>query len=326
MKKFVAYFSLIFLISCADKQTDLSIDEPIKPNEFVAAFPLLEKNFTALDNEIIALADSIKIHPRHLNQFIPDSIVSSLAEGEKKYAFHALGRIQKKEEIYLLLVSIRNKLPSVFVVALDIKNNYLASKKLYTVVKDDKYSYNLSINREPTFFVSKEKTNNEKEFKYSKVGWAFVNRSFIPVVKESNERSELNTVLINPIDTFATNNKYSGNYVEDKRNFISIRDGRTKQEYLFFLHTEKNNGTCIGELKGEMKLTDSTHAVYSVGGDPCIIDFTFARNSIAIKEKGSCGNRRGMDCFFDDAYAKKKEPKKKIEKIVKQKITKIKKV
>jgi hypothetical protein len=311
MKKIVAYFSFILLISCGDKQTNLSVDEPLKPNEFVAAFKLLEKNFSAFDNEIISLADSIKIHPRHLNRFIPDSIINSLAEGEKKYAFHALGRIQKNDEIYLLLVSVRNKLPSVFVVALDKKNNFLASKKLYSVTKDDKYSYNLSINREPTFFVSKEKTTSEKEFKYSKVGWAFMNNKFIAVVKESNERSELTTVLINPIDTFATNNKYSGNYLEDERNFISLRDGRTKQEYLFFLHIEKNNGTCVGELKGEMKLTDSTHAVYMVGGDPCVIDFSFGRSSISIKEKGSCGNRRGMDCFFDDAYAKKKEPKKK---------------
>lgn len=326
MKKIVAYFSLIFLLSCGDKQTDLSVDEPIKPNEFVAAFPLLEKNFSAFDNEILSLADSIKIHPRHLNRFIPDSIINSLADGEKKYAFHALGRIQKNEEIYLLLVSVRNKLPSVFVVALDKKNNFLASKKLYAVSKDDKYSYNLTINKEPTFFVSKEKTTSEKEFKFSKVGWAFMNKSFIAVVKESNEKNEMTSVLINPIDTFASNNKYSGNYVEDERNFISLRDGRTHLEYLFFLHTEKNNGTCVGELKGEMKLTDSTHAIYLEGGDPCIINFTFGRNAIAIKEKGSCGNRRGMDCFFDDAYAKKKESKKKVEKIIKPKTTINKKV
>ena len=319
MKKIVAYIYLILIIGCSDKETDLSIDEPIKPNEFVVAFTLLEKNFSATDKEIISLADSIKIHARHLNQFIPDSIIKSLAEGEKKYSFHALGRIQKKDEIYLLLVSVRNKLPSVFVVALDKKNNYLASKKLYSVSKDDKYNYNLSINREPTFFVSKEKALNDKEFKYSKTGWAFMNKGFLQVVKESNEKSEMTNILVNPIDTLATTYKYSGNYVEDERNFISLRDGRTRQNYIFFLHIEKNNGTCIGELKGEMKLTDSTHAVYLVGGDPCIINFTFGRNSIIIKEKGSCGNRRGMDCFFDDAYAKKKVIKKKVEKIVKPK-------
>ncbi|MBS4043833.1 MAG: hypothetical protein KGZ59_08470 [Chitinophagaceae bacterium] len=317
MKKFIAYFSLFILISCGDKETDLSIDAPIKPNEFVAAFPLLEKNFTASDKEIIDLADSIKIHPRHLNRFIPDSIINSFAEGEKKYAFHALGRIEKNAEIYLLLVSVRNKLPTVFVVAMDKKNNYLASKKLYAITKDDNYNYTLTINREPTFFVSKERTTTEKEFKYTKTGWAFMNKNFVNVVKETNERSEKLTAIVNPIDLLAKNNPYSGDYVEDDRNFIALRDGRTRQEYIFFLHIEKDNGKCIGELKGEMKLTDSTHAVYLVGGDPCIINFSFGRNSISIKEKGSCGNRRGMDCFFDDAYPKKKEPKKKGEKSTK---------
>ena len=314
MRKTFAFFSIVLLLSCGDKETDLSSDVPLKPNEFVAAFRLLDNGFAANDKEIVAMADSVNINARHLKKFIPDSIINNFLEGDKKASFRALGRIHKNDETYLLLVSIKNKLPSLFVVVLDLKNNYLASKKLYTVLKNDTYTYNLNVNREPTFFVSRETTVNEKELKYTKLGWAYNNKNFIVVVKESNERSEKITNLVNPIDTFKRDNLYSGNYAEDDRNFIAIRDGRTKQEYLFFLHTEKNDGACNGELKGEMKLTDSTHAIYMIGGDPCVIDFTFGRNSIVIKEKGSCGNRRGMDCFFDDTYAKKKEPKKKIEK------------
>jgi hypothetical protein len=56
-------------------------------------------------------------------------------------------------------------------------------------------------------------------------------------------------------------------------------------------------------------MKDATSAAYNQGGDPCVIDFSFEGNNIILKEKGSCGNRRGMQCFFDDTFTKKKEPK-----------------
>lgn len=65
----------------------------------------------------------------------------------------------------------------------------------------------------------------------------------------------------------------------------------------------------MGELKGEFKMKDATAAIYSQGGDPCIIDFNFEGKNITLKEKGSCGNRRGMQCFFDDTFTKKQETK-----------------
>jgi len=52
-------------------------------------------------------------------------------------------------------------------------------------------------------------------------------------VNETNERNDKLNAIINPIDTLPRENTYSGNYVEDERNFISIRDGRTPQEYSF---------------------------------------------------------------------------------------------
>ena len=56
-------------------------------------------------------------------------------------------------------------------------------------------------------------------------------------------------------------------------------------------------------------MKSATTAVYAEGGDPCVIDFTFEGNDIVIKEKGSCGNRRGMECFFDDTFTRIKEIK-----------------
>lgn len=313
MRKICIAIIILVLTACKHKEANLNSDAPIKPNEFIAAFDVLENGFAANDSNILRLADTVTINHKLLARFIPDTLINRLTNGDNKTTFHPVGRIDKTSETYLLLLSIRNRKPIATAIVLDKKNVFLGDKDLLnTQLNDNNYRCSFSLNREPTFFVTREKTVNEKEIKYTKTGWAYNGKTFIAVLKESNERDEKLIAIQNPLDTFARENMYSGNYVEDERNFISIRDGKTKQEYLFFLHIDKNDGKCVGELKGEMKMTDSLHAIYSFAGDPCIIDFTFDRNIITIKEKGSCGNRRGMDCFFEDAYTKKKEVKKKI--------------
>ena len=315
MRKIGIALAIIVLVSCKHKTTDLNQDAAIKPNQFIAAFKPIESTFFATDTNINTLADTVAINHNLLSRFIPDSLVKRLTDGDKKTIFHPIGRISKPSETYILFLTIKNKKPFVSTLVFDKENKFLASKDLFSPHTDNEgYKYNLSINREPTFFIGREKVVNDKEVKFTKTGWAFNGTTFIPVVKESNERNEKLTPIINPIDTLLKEQLYSGTYVEDDRNYIALRDGRTKNEYHFFLHIDKNDGNCVGELKGTMQMTDSTHAIYNFAGDPCVIDFTFDRNIITIKEKGSCGNRRGMECLFDDAYTKKKETKRQLPK------------
>jgi len=58
-----------------------------------------------------------------------------------------------------------------------------------------------------------------------------------------------------------------------------------------------------------MKMKDARTAQFTQSGDPCIIDFRFDGNEISLKEQGSCGNHRGIKCFFNDSFIKKKEPR-----------------
>lgn len=315
MRKIVFALVAVLFFACKDKKTNLGADAAIKPNQFIAAFKVIDNSFTANDTNIFKLADTVSINHKLLSRFIPDSVTERLIESDRKTIFHPLGRIAKNNETYVLLLSVKNKKPYVSVLVFDRENKFLADKDLIYIHNDEEgYKYNLQINKEPTFFVGREKLVNDKESKFTRTGWIYNGKTFIAAVKESNERSDKQMPIINPIDSLIKYNIYSGTYVQDDRNFISLRDGKTKNEYLFFLHIEKNDGNCIGELKGTMQLTDSTHAVYNYAGDPCSIDFTFDRNIIIIKEKGSCGNRRGMDCYFDDAYTKKKEVKKQLPK------------
>ncbi len=155
--------------------------------------------------------------------------------------------------------------------------------------------------------------NTEKQqLQYTRTGWAYNgSNGFMQVVNETNEDAKRNNTIINPIDTLPRKNKFSGNYVQDNKNFISIRDGKNANTYFFFIHFEKNNGTCIGELKGELQMKTANKAIYSDNGDPCVVDFTFNGNQVDVKEQGSCGNHRDIKCFFDDSFTRKKEAVKK---------------
>lgn len=118
-------------------------------------------------------------------------------------------------------------------------------------------------------------------------------------------------ILVNPIDTFAKTNKFAGDYWANKKNLVAIRDGRHANQILVYIHTENSEGDCKGELKGEFIMTSTTTAVYRQGGDPCVLQLTFAGNSVSIHEQSGCGNYRGLDCPLDGSFTRKKEEKPK---------------
>ncbi|HVZ24628.1 MAG TPA: hypothetical protein VG842_01150, partial [Sediminibacterium sp.] len=150
----------------------------------------------------------------------------------------------------------------------------------------------------------------DNQLKFSKEGWVYSSSAagFMLILNDSNEGQD-HSAIINPIDTLPRKNKFSGDYIEDKRNFIAIRDTKSPAVYAFFIHFEKDNGACTGELKGEMKLNSPNSAQFTENGDPCVIDFHFDGRDVTLKERGSCGNHRGIKCYFDDTFTKKREPR-----------------
>jgi hypothetical protein len=192
----------------------------------------------------------------------------------------------------------------------DDDKKYLSGLPLISNKNQDDYIHSVAVNTEPTFLISREKTTKDNKYLYTKNGLAYSKDlgEFIAIINDSNEDLKKRSEIINPIDTFKQKNKYSGDYTKSKNNFISLRDGRNTDTYVFFIHFEKNNGDCVGELKGDLKMVLENKAVYQSNGDPCVIDFAFAKNYINVKEQGNCGNHRGIRCYFDDRYTKKKPP------------------
>ncbi len=298
------------LFGCSEKKIDLSGNVPVKTSDFIAIFPTIKLPFSVADTNISKVADTLTIGYKLLQQFFPDSVLSSLTQQAKKTIIHPVGFFEKEKENYLLVnISTQKKTTRLVVFVTDKKFKYLSAKEILATGKDENYIHSVSINREPTFLISQEKSGKDNQLLFTRIGWVYTRSAgFMVVVNDSNEGA-LRSTIINPIDTLARLYKYSGDYGSDLKNFISIRDGKKPGIYLFFIHFVKEEGTCVGELKGEMKMNNTSTAIYKGNGDPCIIDFSFEGNQVTLKEQGTCGNHRGIRCFFDDTFYKKKAPR-----------------
>ncbi len=309
MKRCLPILLLLALWGCKDKKMDLSGEVPVKVSDFISVFPKLNLPYVVADTNIHKVGDTIVIGTKALTQFFPDSALTPIVGNNRKLLIHPVGKIEKEKENYLLVSLTAKKNTHLVVFVTDKKNKYLASKVILRTGMDEEYMHSVSINREPTFLISQEKMGKDNNMQFSRTGWIYSSAGiFMIVINDSNEDPrKIN--IINPIDTLPRKNKYSGDYVQDKKNYISIRDTKKPNSYLFFIHFEKNEGSCTGELKGELKMKDANTGQFLLSGDPCVIDFRFEGNEISLKEKGTCGNHRGIKCFFDDTFIKKKEPR-----------------
>lgn len=308
MKNWLTVLLLLSLAACKDDVIDYSGNTPLKAADFMAAFPVLNTPITIADTNLMKHADTLVIGYKALAQFIPDTALTTLLGKETSGVLHPVGKIEKEKETYLLLNTTQKRTTRLLVFVTDGKKKYLGGRELLNNAGKDAYQRAVMINREPTFILSREKYLPGNTLVYTKEGWVYNDAGmFMIVIKDSNEEPNKMGV-INPLDTLPRKNKFSGDYTKDKKNFISLRDGKDANTYQFFIHFEKNDGSCTGELKGELQMKAPNSAQYKDNGDPCIIDFTFNGNLLAVKEQGSCGNHRGIKCFFDDSYRRKKEP------------------
>jgi uncharacterized protein YneR len=302
-------------MACSEKKTDFSGNTPLKINDFNKVFKTVELPISISDSNLSKLRDTIEIGAKALGQFVPDSVVENIIPAkDQKAILYPLLKIEKEAEYYLMLNVHRPTKDEIAVVVFSKKNVYLDYKIITSFLVEHKgsrhYGKSVSINKEPTFLVEENKMDEENVLVYEKNGWAFTENHFRLIYFDSNKKPESKTI-INPLDTLATNYVYSGDYARDAKNFISLRDFTgVANKYQFFMHFEKKEGTCVGELKGLLNF-NKNQATYTEKGDPCIIHFTISGQIIKIKEDGNCGNHRNMTCYFNDSYDKKRKPKKK---------------
>lgn len=301
------------LLSCKNKKPNLKDDEVVEIEDFIEFFEEIALPFKISDTALLKKSsDSAIIGYKVFTQFVPDSVLHKDFGKTAKPVLYSLGRTKEKgRETYLFVKAIQAKKRVAYLLCFDRENNYLNSFPLVKAgIGNYSFAYGLLDKKfQITTYQETKKATGETWYKRNVYVYNSGANDFTLILTEPNEEMMENT--INPIDTFPKNHKLSGDYVRNKQNFISVRDGKNASEILFFVHFEKDNAACVGELKGTARMVSATKAYYKENGNPCTIEFTFSGSSVTMKEIEGCGSYRDIKCFFEGRFTKKKEPKAK---------------
>jgi len=303
-------FLCLALFACRGKKEGEKTKEGFSYQEFSGLFKKLPLPYVVTDTGFAKNRDTTVLRSAEFAHLVPDSLTSKWFGKGNRVQYIAIGKLpdEKDRSYYLVKASSKNK-KMVLVLAFRGKEFGNAMPVLNpdadpTTSQTGIIDAQFSIQRNTV----RRKDNNTKEgrevYEYDPASNRFQLILINPL--------DVNPEVVNPIDTFSRRHKWSGDYVKDKQNFVSIRDGRTSSQLQVYIHLDKDNGACTGELKGTLFVTSSNTAVYRQGGDPCVLTFRFTSGSVTVQEDQGCGNHRGIDCLFNGSFQKKKEarPKK----------------
>jgi hypothetical protein len=305
---------VIFLFtSCGNKKKpSLSGTDEVGISDFIESFELIKPPYEVNDTSLNKKEkDSLLIANKVFIQFVPDSVLTKVFGKTAKLKIYTGKRINEKEESYLFAKAIAADKKALLVLCFDKKNNFKGSLPLLVQDADPTTLQISGINRKFEFYQSvlmKKPDGSTAEGKnvYIYSGDA---EQFLLIAKDALD--DRVTEVINPIDTLQKKNKFSADYIKDKMNLVSIRDDSKVGKINFFIHIDRNNGECTGEIKGVANLTSANTAIYQQPGDACSIQFSFSSSSVSLKEEQACGAHRGVKCSFDGSYPRKKEVKQK---------------
>lgn len=311
---------LIVFAACKSNKKNLSGEEPVTVEDFIDFFPELSLPYNVADTQINKkLPDSLLISEKIYTQFIPDSVISN-DYGKKVFPkLYALGKVvDKGKETYIFIKAATPEKQVGYILCFDKDKVYKAAMPLVRNNTDKNKSLTGSIDRKLTISTSEIKKGAGGQSTYKLNAYVYNNVGMFMQIKNESNEQVVSEDVYNPIDTLSKKHKLSGDYVLNKKNFVSVRDGRNDKKLIFFIHFEKGKDECSGEIKGEATLVKPNIAQFRKVGDPCVLELVFAGNKVTINEAQACGNYRGIKCAFDGAYTRKKEAAKQPEKAKKK--------
>jgi hypothetical protein len=301
--------ALAIISGCRHKKHSLSGEESVEVEDFIEFFPLKNLSYSFTDTILQKKEkDSLLISYKIFTQFVPDSVLTKVFSKNVRPKIYPMGRIEvPQKETYLFVKTVSGDKRAAIILGFNKKQNFITAmpalqldqyaSTAQSFVMDSKYTFTKTLLRKNT-------DGSTSEGKDVYVLNEDANK-FMLIMTDALEDKPAE--IINPIDTLSRKNKLSADYTAGKMNLVSIRDGRRNDRISFFIHFEKINGECTGELKGEAILKTANTAEYMQNGDPCVLRFNFASSSLSLKEVEACGSHRGLRCVFDGSFVRKKE-------------------
>lgn len=315
MKKMLVYFvSAVFIFSCThQKKKGGTGEELMDVHEFIDLFHRASPPYQFSDSIFKHHASDSPVTFRTVLQFLPDTVFSGQFGKAGRPKLYTIAKIPvKKSETYLFIKAIGAGKKVAYILCFDKENKFVASMPLIVNDGDPSVNWLASMDAKYTITSNRQRKTKDGVLIYRK--WVYVFNDagvFTLILTESNEAKPKSLQVYNPIDTLSRKHKYSGDYVNDQLNFVSVRDGKNSSYMNFFVHFEKDDGACRGELKGEARFLNTYTAQYHSSGDPCIVEFSFTPGTVKMREVEGCGNHRDIKCFFEGTYLRQKESKTK---------------
>ncbi len=308
-------FFCLAMIACKDKKPQDS-EKGFSFENFTSHFKKLSLPYQLSDTGLLRNMDTVSIRVTNFATLISDSIKTRLFGKGGKTRYMPIGYFTSPDHLNFYLVKAQSGNRKAVILLAFINDQYgglipfLVPDMDPTTSQVSMIDRSFSIQRN----VFQKKPGNLTGEGKEVYDFDSQEKKFSLILTNPlNNR----VVATNPIDTFSRRHKFSGDYVKDRKNLISIRDGRNPNQLLMYIRLDKNNGGCTGEMKGDLLLTSSTTAIYRQGGDPCVLSLRFTPSSLVIREDEGCGSHRGLDCLFEGSFTRKKESK--IRKVAKKK-------
>ncbi|MBL7769948.1 MAG: hypothetical protein JNK20_13275 [Flavipsychrobacter sp.] len=302
---------LFGLAGCTSKKKQLLDTEEVVVSEFIEFFPAIKLPFHLADTMLTKKSpDSLRIGNKIFSQFVPDSVLQPVFGKKTKPQLYPIGKMEVKDaETYLLVKAALGAKRAAYALVFE-QDSFKAALPLVisssTPVKNEQKVAN--IDSRYTITTVQQRIAPDGQILYHKDVFIYNPEGiFMLILTESNDQANKKGKLINPIDTLPATSKHAGDYLGESRNLVSFRDSHRKGYLSFFVHFEKDKGECIGELKGDAKITGANSARYTENNGPCVIDFTFSGNTVTMKELEGCGSYRDIKCFFEGKYTRKKK-------------------
>jgi hypothetical protein len=322
MSKYLLLIVLsVLAISCKSKKVSPgSEDDEVTVPEFIHFFKPLPIPYDVTDTILRRKEpEAAMVHYNLFTRLLPDTLLTRYFGKEARPHLYAIGKIKVPDaESYLFVKGTAGSRRILFVLVFDRKDHFSAARPVIYSDNEPGLSGEAGMDAKYTLSVTQRRKGQDGQVYYTKNDYVFnEDGGFVLILTESNETRKRIPPIYNPIDTFPRKHKFSGDYAQDKRNVITVRDdGKDASRFWFFVHFEKDNGDCKGELKGQAKFVSPGVARYRSYSDPCAIQFTFDAGGISMKEVGGCGVHRDITCFFEGYYSRR--PEKKIRSAIKK--------
>lgn len=314
MNKFLLLILVCALAgSCKSKKVSLAgnDDGQLSVSDFIDYFQPLPLPYGVTDTILRRKEpETASINYQLFTRLLPDSLLTRYFGTDARPRLYAIGKVGVRNgETYVYVKCVGSGRRMLYVIVFDRKDHYSAARPVLYSDNSTGTWGETSMDARYTLSVTRYRRGSDGEVYHTTDDYAWNDPGgFTLILTESNENRNRIPPIYDPIDTLARKHKFSGDYAQDKRNIIAIRDSKDAGRFYFFVHFEKDNGECKGELKGEAKFVSPGVARYRAYSDPCAVQFTFDGGGVSMKELGGCGVHRDIKCFFEGYYPRRRTP------------------